>query len=185
MLFILLPFKLWLPGQDSNLGHGSQSPVCYHYTTGQFTCLITTISKPLMVPENPPQSISKLHCIGFRTRKPKLYETLRNTIFRNPQQRYPLISIVTRDLFQIRTKLPKYSAAGHDSARVSAQNCPTHRPIKRKIIDHFLVDTLYYLRHLINRALTYNFPSNFHRGSIQHLIRHDNHFTFAPAGLQV
>ena len=24
----------WLPGQDSNLGHGIQSPVCYHYTTG-------------------------------------------------------------------------------------------------------------------------------------------------------
>ncbi len=24
-----------LPGQDSNLGHRSQSPVCYHYTTGQ------------------------------------------------------------------------------------------------------------------------------------------------------
>ena len=23
-----------LPGQDSNLGHGIQSPVCYHYTTG-------------------------------------------------------------------------------------------------------------------------------------------------------
>ena len=53
---------------------------------------------------------------------------------------------VTRGLFQIRTKLPKYSAADHDSARVSVQNCPTHRPIKRKIIDHFLVDTLYYLR---------------------------------------
>ena len=24
----------WLPGQDSNLGQGSQSPLCYHYTTG-------------------------------------------------------------------------------------------------------------------------------------------------------
>ena len=26
---------VWLPGQDSNLGHRIQSPVCYHYTTGQ------------------------------------------------------------------------------------------------------------------------------------------------------
>ena len=25
----------WLPGQDSNLGLGIQSPLCYHYTTGQ------------------------------------------------------------------------------------------------------------------------------------------------------
>ena len=27
--------KLKLPGQDSNLGQGIQSPLCYHYTTGQ------------------------------------------------------------------------------------------------------------------------------------------------------
>ena len=25
----------WLPGQDSNLGQRIQSPLCYHYTTGQ------------------------------------------------------------------------------------------------------------------------------------------------------
>ena len=26
---------MWLPSQDSNLGQGIQSPVCYHYTTRQ------------------------------------------------------------------------------------------------------------------------------------------------------
>ncbi len=26
---------VWLPGQDSNLGQRIQSPLCYHYTTGQ------------------------------------------------------------------------------------------------------------------------------------------------------
>ena len=26
----------WLPGQDSNLGQRIQSPLCYHYTTGQW-----------------------------------------------------------------------------------------------------------------------------------------------------
>ena len=25
----------WLPGEDSNLGQWSQSPLCCHYTTGQ------------------------------------------------------------------------------------------------------------------------------------------------------
>ncbi len=28
-------FMGWLPGQDSNLGQRIQSPLCYHYTTGQ------------------------------------------------------------------------------------------------------------------------------------------------------
>ena len=27
--------KSWLPGEDSNLGQRIQSPLCYHYTTGQ------------------------------------------------------------------------------------------------------------------------------------------------------
>ena len=34
---LCLPQSSWcLPGQDSNLGQGIQSPVCYHYTTGHY-----------------------------------------------------------------------------------------------------------------------------------------------------
>ena len=33
-----------LPGQDSNLGQRSQSPLCYHYTTGQRYALYHSIA---------------------------------------------------------------------------------------------------------------------------------------------
>lgn len=33
--------KRWLPGLDSNQGHGIQSPVCYHCTTGHRIYCIT------------------------------------------------------------------------------------------------------------------------------------------------
>ena len=43
----------WLPGLDSNQGQGIQSPLCYHYTTGQIWdwergCRMVTLSHSII-----------------------------------------------------------------------------------------------------------------------------------------
>ena len=59
--FCLSQSSWCLPGQDSNLGQGIQSPVCYHYTTGHSCCgagppaRAATHADPPNIPHMPPR----------------------------------------------------------------------------------------------------------------------------------